>query len=94
MIRTLGIRIVKMRPVNGFAAESGAAGVIEAASRLGIPLSTTQAITATILGQGATTRLSAVRWGVAGRIVLGWIITLPVCSLVGAGLFKLLDPLL
>ena len=94
VIKTLGVRLVKMRPVNGFAAESAAAGVIEAASRLGIPLSTTQAITATILGQGATTRLSAVRWGVARHIVLGWSVTVPACGLAGAGLFKLLGLLL
>jgi len=88
IIRTLGVRIVHMRPVNGFAAESAAAGVIETASRLGIPLSTTHTITSTILGQGATRRFSAVRWGVARRIVLAWVITFPFCGLLGALLFE------
>lgn len=83
IIRTLGMRIVHMSPVNGFAAESAGAAVIEAASRLGIPLSTTHTITSTILGQGATRRLSAVRWGVARRIVWAWIITFPFVGLLG-----------
>ncbi|MSQ41000.1 MAG: inorganic phosphate transporter [Dehalococcoidia bacterium] len=91
IIRTLGVRIVKMRPVNGFAAESAAAAVIETASRLGIPLSTTHTITSTILGQGATLRISAVRWGVARRIVVAWILTFPVVGLLGAGLVKVLE---
>ncbi len=91
IIRTLGMRIVHMRPVNGFAAESAAAGVIEAASRLGIPLSTTHTITSTILGQGATRRLSAVRWGVARRIVVAWVLTFPFCGLLAAAIMKLLD---
>jgi PiT family inorganic phosphate transporter len=91
VVRTLGVRIVRMRPVHGFAAESSAASVIEAASRLGFPLSTTHVITSTILGQGATLRLSAVRWGVARGIVVAWIVTFPFCALLGAGLFKLLN---
>ena len=94
VIHTLGGRMVRMQPVNGFAAESAAASIIEAASRIGVPLSTTQAITACILGQGATTRLSAVRWGVAQSIVMGWVVTLPICGLLGAGLFLVLDPFL
>ncbi len=83
IIRTLGMRIVHMRPVNGFAAESAAASIIEAASRLGIPLSTTHTITSTILGQGATLRFSAVRWGVARRIVFAWILTFPFVGILG-----------
>ena len=94
VIRTLGVRMVRMRPVNGFAAESAAASVIEVASRIGVPLSTTQAITACILGQGATIRLSAVRWGVAQSIVMAWVVTLPICGLLGAGLFLVLNPFL
>jgi PiT family inorganic phosphate transporter len=91
IIRTLGVRIVKMRPVNGFAAETAAAAVIETASRLGIPLSTTHTITSTILGQGATRRISAVRWGVARRIVVAWVLTFPFCGLLAAGLVKVLE---
>ena len=90
VIRTLGVRIVTMRPVHGFAAESAAATVIEAASQAGIPVSTTHVITSTILGMGSTRRLSAVRWGVAKGIVYAWVLTFPICGLFGAGLFELL----
>ena len=90
VIRTLGVRIVSMRPVHGFAAESAAASVIEVASRSGIPVSTTHVITSAILGMGSTRRLSAVRWGVAQGIVYAWILTFPVCGLLGAGLYYLL----
>ena len=91
IVQTLGVRIVKMRPVNGFAAETAAAAVIESASRLGIPLSTTHTITSTILGQGATRSPSAVRWGVARRIVVAWVLTFPFCGLLAAFLVKLLQ---
>ena len=91
VIRTLGVRIVKMRPVNGFSAESAAAGVIEVASRTGIPVSTTHVITSSILGMGSTRRLSAVRWGVAKGIVYAWVLTFPVCGLLGAALYWLLN---
>lgn len=90
VIRTLGVRIVTMRPVHGFAAESAAASIIEAASRTGIPVSTTHVITSTILGMGSTRRLSAVRWGVAKGIVYAWVLTFPVCGLLGAGLYYLI----
>jgi PiT family inorganic phosphate transporter len=89
VIRTLGVRIVKMRPVHGFAAESSAATVIELASRFGIPVSTTHTITSCILGMGSTLRLSAVRWGVAKGIVYAWVLTFPVCGLLGAGVYYL-----
>ena len=81
IIRTMGLRVVNLRPINGFAAETAAATVIEVASRLGIPVSTTHTISSAILGVGSTRRLSAVRWGVAGQIVLGWIFTIPACFL-------------
>ena len=90
VIRTLGVRIITMRPVNGFAAESAAATVIEFASRTGVPVSTTHVITSTILGMGSTRRLSAVRWGVAQGIVYAWVLTFPICGLIGAGLFEIL----
>ncbi len=91
VIRTLGVRIVKMRPVHGFSAESSAASVIEAGSRFGLPLSTTHVITSSILGMGSTRRLSAVRWGVAKGIVYAWVLTFPACALMGAVLYYLLN---
>ena len=90
VIHTLGTRIVKMRPVHGFSAEASAATVIETASRFGIPISTTHTITSSILGMGSTRRLSAVRWGVAQNIVYAWILTFPICGLLGAALYYLL----
>ena len=90
VIRTLGVRIVTMRPAHGFAAESAAAAVIEVASRTGVPVSTTHVITSSILGMGSTRRLSAVRWGVAREIVYAWALTFPVVSLLGASLYYLL----
>ncbi len=82
IIRTMGLKVVALRPIHGFAAETAAATVIEVASRLGIPVSTTHTISSAILGVGATRRLSAVRWGVAGQIVLGWVFTIPACFLI------------
>ncbi|MFH1775883.1 MAG: inorganic phosphate transporter [Chloroflexota bacterium] len=83
VIRTLGFRVTTLRPVHGFAAEASGAAVIEVASHLGIPVSTTHCISSAIMGVGATRRLSAVRWGVAGNIVTAWIITFPVCGGLG-----------
>jgi len=80
IIRTMGFKLTKLEPVQGFAAETGAAATIELASRLGIPLSTTHTITTAIMGVGATRRFSAVRWGVTRRIVGGWILTFPCCA--------------
>jgi PiT family inorganic phosphate transporter len=86
VIRTLGLRVTKLEPVNGFAAETSAALIITGAARLGIPLSTTHVIGSSIMGVGATRRLSAVRWGVAGQIVAAWVLTWPGCMLLGYGL--------
>lgn len=83
VIRTLGLRVTTLRPVHGFAAQASAATVIEIASYLGIPVSTTHSISTAIMGVGATRRLSAVRWGVAGNIIAAWIITFPVCGGLG-----------
>ncbi len=85
VIKTLGTRVTTLQPVHGFAAEASAAGVIELASYLGIPVSTTHCISASIMGVGATRRLSAVRWGVAGNIIAAWILTFPICG--GLGYF-------
>jgi inorganic phosphate transporter, PiT family len=82
IIRTIGLRVVELRPIHGFAAETAAATVIEAASRLGVPVSTTHTISSAILGVGSTRRLSAVRWGIAGQIVMGWVFTIPGCFLI------------
>jgi len=83
VIKTLGMRITTLRPIHGFAAEVSAASVIEMASHLGIPVSTTHCISSSIMGVGATRRLSAVRWGVAGNIITAWIITFPICGGLG-----------
>lgn len=83
VIKTLGMRVTTLRPVHGFAAEASAATVIEIASHLGVPVSTTHCISSSIMGVGATRRLSAVRWGLAGNIVAAWVITFPVCGGLG-----------
>ena len=77
IIKTMGQRVVKLDPVHGFAAETTAATVILTASSLGMPVSTTHVISSAIIGVGASDRLSAVRWGVAGNIIIAWILTLP-----------------
>ena len=82
IVRTMGLRLTKLEPVQGFAAETGAALTIELASRLGIPLSTTHTISTAIMGVGTTRRFSAVRWGVTMNIVTAWILTFPVCGLI------------
>lgn len=83
VIRTVGMRITALRPVHGFAAQGAGAAVIEAASHLGIPVSTTHCISSSVMGVGATKRLSAVRWGVAGNMLAAWVITFPVCCGLG-----------
>jgi inorganic phosphate transporter, PiT family len=84
IIHTMGQKLVKLQPVQGFAAETTAAAVIYGASVLGIPVSTTHVISTSIMGVGATKRLSAVKWGVVERIVWAWVLTLPVTGLLGA----------
>jgi PiT family inorganic phosphate transporter len=84
IIRTMGTRIIKMDPAQGFSAQGSGAAVILAASHLGYPLSTTHVISGAIMGAGAAKRLSAVRWGIAGNIVIAWVLTLPAAGLVGA----------
>lgn len=90
IVRTMGTRITKLRPFGGFCAETGGAGAIFLASILGIPVSTTHTITGAIVGVGAAQRLSAVRWGVAGRIVWAWVLTMPMAaSIAGLAYFIL-----
>jgi PiT family inorganic phosphate transporter len=84
IIRTLGQRIAKLEPPQGFAAQTSTAAILWVTARYGFPVSTTQTISGSVLGAGASTRLSAVRWGVAGNILLAWILTIPCAGLVGA----------
>jgi inorganic phosphate transporter, PiT family len=84
IIHTMGSRITKLQPVGGCAAETGAAVAILIATQLGVGISTTHTVTGAIVGVGATRRLSAVRWGVARRIVWAWILTIPASALLGA----------
>jgi inorganic phosphate transporter, PiT family len=86
IIKTMGQRLVKLHPIQGFAAETSAACVIYGASLLGVPVSTTHVISTSIMGVGATNRFSAVKWGVVERIVFAWVLTLPVTGLLGAAL--------
>jgi PiT family inorganic phosphate transporter len=87
IMRTLGQRVINMEPASGFAAQTTAGATIYLATKLGYPLSTTHVISGSVLGAGATRRLSAVRWGVAGNIVLAWLLTIPAAALVAAALF-------
>jgi inorganic phosphate transporter, PiT family len=89
IIHTMGSKITKLQPVGGFAAETGAAISVLIATLTGVPVSTTHAITGSIVGVGATRRLSAVRWGVAGQIVWAWILTIPMAFLIGAAAYRL-----
>ncbi|HEX8154146.1 MAG TPA: inorganic phosphate transporter [Thermoanaerobaculia bacterium] len=84
IIHTMGSKITRLQPVGGFAAETAGAATLFLATSLGIPVSTTHTITGAIVGVGATRRLSAVRWGIAGRIVWAWVLTIPMSALIGA----------
>ena len=87
IIRTLGQRIYKMAPEHGFAAQIAAGSTLYLGTHYGFPISTTHVVTGSVMGAGATRRLSAVRWGVAGNIVFAWLLTLPAAGLVAAGLY-------
>jgi PiT family inorganic phosphate transporter len=84
IVKTLGQRITTLKPVGGFSAETAAACSLYLATFLGVPVSTTHTITGAIVGVGSTRRLSAVRWGVAGRIVWAWILTMPAAAVMAA----------
>ncbi len=94
IIRTMGHRIIRLRPINGFAAESAAAAVILTASHLHAPVSTTHVISASIMGVGASRRVSAVRWGVARNILIAWVLTIPISAMVSAAVYWLLRQVL
>jgi inorganic phosphate transporter, PiT family len=91
IVHTMGSRITKLRPVGGFSAETGGALAISVATALGIPVSTTHTITGAIVGVGATNRLSGVRWGLAGRIVWAWVLTIPAAGVIAALSFLVLN---
>jgi PiT family inorganic phosphate transporter len=91
IVRTMGLRITKLEPHDGFAAESAAAGAILFASQVGVPVSTTQTISGGIIGAGSTKRLSAVRWGVAFNIVIAWVVTIPAAAIVAGATFWMID---
>jgi PiT family inorganic phosphate transporter len=90
IVKTMGMKITKLKPVGGFCAESAGAATLFFATHLGIPVSTTHTITGSIIGVGATTNLSAVKWGVAQRIVWAWIVTIPFAGLFSAACFYLI----
>lgn len=89
IVKTMGMKITKLQPVGGFAAETAAACTLFAATAAGIPISTTHTITGAIMGVGSVRRLSAVRWGLAGRIIWAWIFTIPAAAIVSAGFYLL-----
>ena len=91
IVKTMGHKIFKLEPVHGFAAETSAAAVIACASLFGAPISTTHTITACIFGVGSTKRFSAVRWGIAGNLVIAWVLTIPAAATVGAISFFILS---
>jgi PiT family inorganic phosphate transporter len=94
IIKTMGQRVVKLDPVHGFAAETTAATIILTASHFGMPVSTTHVISSAIIGVGASERLSAVRWGVAGNIIIAWILTLPASALAAGIAYVVISPFL
>jgi PiT family inorganic phosphate transporter len=94
IMKTMGQKVVKLDPVHGFAAETTAATIIFGASHFGIPVSTTHVISTAIMGVGASDRFSAVRWGVAGDIVIAWILTIPAAGIIAAVAYELLHPIL
>src|SRR5882672_9032881 len=91
IIKTLGKDMVRLQPIHGFAAQTTAATVIATASHFGMPISTTHTITTSIMGVGATKRLSAIKWSVVGKIVFAWVLTLPISGGIGYGILRLLQ---
>lgn len=91
IIKTMGTKIFKIEPINGFAADAASAAVILTATLTHFPVSTTHTITSSILGVGSAKRFSSVRWSVAGRIVIAWVITIPISMVLGGLLFKVIE---
>ncbi len=90
IVKTMGTKITKLQPMGGFCAETAAAVAIIGASLAGIPVSTTHTITGAIMGVGATQRLTAVRWGVAGTIIWAWVLTIPLSASIAAAIYAAL----
>jgi PiT family inorganic phosphate transporter len=84
IIKTMGMNMIRLQPIGGFAAETAAAIIIETASSIGAPVSTTHVISSSIMGVGAAKRMTAVRWALARNIVWAWVLTIPVNALIGA----------
>jgi PiT family inorganic phosphate transporter len=93
IIRTMGMKMVKLQPVSGFAADAAASSVLLATAAMGFPVSTTHVITSSIMGVGASKRLSAVKWGVTLNILTAWILTLPMSALIAGGIYRLFTAL-
>jgi inorganic phosphate transporter, PiT family len=91
IVKTMGHKIFKLEPIHGFAAETSAAAVISVASHFGAPISTTHTISTSVLGVGSSKRLSAVRWGIAGNMLIAWVLTIPAAGVVAAACFFLLQ---
>lgn len=91
VVRTMGMRLTHLRPVGGFCAETAGASLLLGTALAGIPVSTTHTIAGAIMGVGSTRRLSAVRWGIAGRILWAWVLTIPTTALVAAGTYWLIE---
>jgi PiT family inorganic phosphate transporter len=91
IIHTLGNKIIKLEPIQGFAAESSASSIILVASYFGVPISTTHVISTSIMGVGSIKGFSAVKWGLVGRIVQAWFLTIPMCMILAAGLYRLMS---
>lgn len=91
VVKTMGMRLTHLQPIGGFCAETAGAFVLLGTAVVGIPVSTTHTVAGGIMGVGATKRLSAVRWGLAGKIVWAWVLTIPISGLVGYGTFMIID---
>ncbi|HEY1098057.1 MAG TPA: inorganic phosphate transporter, partial [Myxococcota bacterium] len=94
IIKTMGSKIIDLKPIHGFAAETGAAITLLTAAHFGAPVSTTHVISSAIMGVGASQRVSAVRWGVTTRIFYAWVLTIPISALVGSGCYLVLRAIL
>ncbi len=94
IVKTMGMKITKLKPVGGFCAETAGAATLFGATVFGIPVSTTHTITGAIIGVGSTGRLSGIKWGVAGRIVWAWVLTIPASAAISAGCFYLIRSLI
>jgi PiT family inorganic phosphate transporter len=90
IVKTMGMKITKLKPVGGFCAESAGAATLFMATHLGIPVSTTHTITGAIVGVGSTQNFSSIKWGIAGRIVWAWVFTIPAAGLISAATFWLI----